>query len=76
MNSSGKYVLAIAVSIILVAGALTLPLAFDDHMADAKKKSAKKYKGSSSSKSSKKAEIKAIGGHEYFFVGDRSDDVV
>ena len=65
MNSSGKYFLAIAVAIILVAGALTLPLAFDHQMADAKKKkSSKKYKGSSSSsKSTKKAEIEAIGGH-------------
>jgi hypothetical protein len=52
-----------AVAIILVAGALTLPLAFDHQMADAKKKkSSKKYKGSSSSsKSTKKAEIEAVG---------------
>ena len=42
-----------AVAIILVAGALTLPLAFDHQMADAKKKkSSKKYKGSSSSSKS------------------------
>ena len=56
-----------AVAIILVAGALTLPLAFDHQMADAKKKkSSKKYKGSSSSsKSTKKAEIEAIGGHQF-----------
>jgi hypothetical protein len=54
-----------AVAIILVTGALTLPLAFDNQMADAKKKkSSKKYKGSSSSsKSTKKAEIEAIGDH-------------
>ncbi|MGA7009081.1 MAG: hypothetical protein WB612_05005 [Nitrososphaeraceae archaeon] len=50
MNSSGKYILAMAVAIILVAGALTLPSVFDQHMVDAKKKkSSKKYKGSSSS---------------------------
>ena len=46
---------------ILVAGPLTLQLAFDDHLADAKKK--KSYKKHSSSKSTKKAEIEAVGGH-------------
>ena len=61
MNSNAKFVLATAVAVILVAGALTLPLAFDDHMADAKKK--KSYKKSSSKKSTKKAEIEAVGGH-------------
>ena len=44
LDSDKKYLLALAVGIILVAGALTLPLAFDDHhMADAKKKMSKKY---------------------------------
>jgi 1,4-dihydroxy-2-naphthoate octaprenyltransferase len=38
LNSSGKYLLAAAVAIILVAGSLTLPLAFHDHWADVKKK--------------------------------------
>ena len=62
MNSNAKFVFATAIAVILVAGALTLPLAFDDNMADAKKK--KSYKKSSSSKkSTKKAEIYAIGGH-------------
>ena len=62
MNSNAKFVLATAVAVILVAGALTLPLAFDDHMADAKKK--KSYKKHSSSKKAKKeAEIEAVGGH-------------
>ena len=62
MNSNAKFVLATAVAVILVAGALTLPLAFDDHMADAKKKKSYK-KHSSSKKSTKKAEIEAVGGH-------------
>ncbi|MGA7008638.1 MAG: hypothetical protein WB612_02770 [Nitrososphaeraceae archaeon] len=38
LNSNAKFVFATAIAVILVAGALTLPLAFDDHMADAKKK--------------------------------------
>jgi hypothetical protein len=46
LNSNAKFVFATAVAVILVAGALTLPLAFDDHMADAKKK--KSYKKHSS----------------------------
>ena len=46
MKSNATYILALAVGVILVAGALTLPLAFDDHhMADAKKKKSKKYHG-------------------------------
>ena len=47
---------------ILVAGDLTLPLAFDDHMADAKKKKSYK-KHSSKKKYLKKTEIEAVGGH-------------
>ena len=62
MNSNAKFVFATAIAVILVAGALTLPLAFDDHMADAKKK--KSYKKHSSSKKAKKeVEIEAVGGH-------------
>ena len=46
MKSNTTYILALVVGVILVAGALTLPLAFDDHhMADAKKKKSKKYHG-------------------------------
>ena len=46
MKSNTTYILALAVGVILVTGALTLPLAFDDHhMADAKKKKSKKYHG-------------------------------
>jgi hypothetical protein len=59
LNSSGKYVLAAAVAVILVVGALTLPFAFDDHMADAKKYK----KHHSSKKKTKKAEIEAEGGN-------------
>ena len=45
MNSDTKYLLALAVAVVLVAGALTLPLV-DDNIADAKKKSkSKKYSG-------------------------------
>jgi uncharacterized membrane protein len=51
LNSSSKYILAAALAIILVAGALTLPFAFDDHMADAKKKKYSKH----SKKKTKKA---------------------
>ena len=61
MNSNAKFVFATTVAVILVAGALTLPLAFVDHMTGAKKK--KSYKKSSSKKITKKAEIEAVGGH-------------
>ncbi len=47
MKSNTTYFIALDVAVILVAGALTLPLAFDNHAADAKK-----YK--SKHKSSKK----------------------
>ena len=46
LKSNTRFLLALAIGVILVAGALTLPLAFDDHhMADAKKKKSKKYHG-------------------------------
>jgi hypothetical protein len=38
LNSNAKFVLATAIAVILVAGALTLPLAFDDHMKKSYKK--------------------------------------
>ena len=63
MNSNAKFVFATAVAVILVAGALTLPLAFDDHMADAGKKKKSYKKHSSSNKAKKEAEIEAVGGH-------------
>ena len=45
LDSDKKYLLAL-VRVILVTGALTLPLAFNDHhMADAKNKKSKKYTG-------------------------------
>ena len=53
MNSNAKFVFATTVAVILVAGALTLPLAFVDHMTGAKKK--KSYKKSSSKKITKKS---------------------
>jgi uncharacterized membrane protein len=56
LNSNAKFVLATAVAVILVAGALTRPLALDDHMADAKKK--KSYKKSSSKRVLKKLKSK------------------
>jgi len=63
LNSNAKFVFATAIAVILVAGALTLPLAFDDHMADAKKKKSYNKKHSSSNKAKKEAEIEAVGGH-------------
>ena len=41
LDSNTKYLIAMTVAVILVAGALTLPLAFDEQSADAKRK---KYK--------------------------------
>jgi uncharacterized membrane protein len=56
LNSNAKFVFATAIAVILVAGALTRPLALDDHMADAKKK--KSYKKSSSKRVLKKLKSK------------------
>ena len=44
LNSNTKYLVALTVAVVLVAGALTLPFAFDDHLADAKKKKKHKIK--------------------------------
>ena len=58
-STNTKYLIALTVAVILVAGALTLPLAFDEQSADAKK--SKKYK--KTTKKTKKASIEAEGGN-------------
>jgi hypothetical protein len=44
LNSNTKYLIALTIAVVLVTGALTLPFAFDDHLADAKKKKKNKIK--------------------------------
>ncbi|MGA9909135.1 MAG: hypothetical protein WBP84_02885, partial [Nitrososphaeraceae archaeon] len=63
MNSNAKFVFATAIAVILVAGALTLPLAFDNHMADAKKKKKSSYKKHSKKSSKIEVAIEAEGGN-------------
>jgi hypothetical protein len=42
LHSNTKYLIAMTVTVILVTGALTLPLTFDEQSADAKKRSQRK----------------------------------